>query len=351
MLRPVARRLPVAAVLVALMAGPLVGCGTKAKPAAAPTASTPAVTTPAAPSPTGLAVSADPLTGDTAAPAGPVVAVKVDNETLARPYQRGLDGASIIYQELIEGGATRLLAIFTGAGTAEIGPCRSARESDLELLAQYGRVGLAFSGANRGVLASVAKADVVNLEYGRLPSAYRVGERRADATNFYTSLSRLAGPATAGGAVGAKDVGLRFGDLPPGLGAPASAATATFSPGVTTAVRYDPAGHRYYVTMDGRSLSMTNDGVIAPANVIVAFVPVRNSGYADVLGHVTPYTTTTGTGRVVVLRDGVAIEGSWRRGAPQAGTALLDPTGRDIPLHVGRSLILLLPQQQPLRLS
>ena len=141
-----------AVVLLLVVVGVVIATsGEKPKPVtkAAPAASSP-TPSPESPTPTPTsspAFAGDPLTGADVKGPGPVVAIKVDNERLARPYQRGLDRAAVIYQELMEGGATRFAAMYEGPLDMEVGPIRSARESDLELFAEYGRIVLGFSGA------------------------------------------------------------------------------------------------------------------------------------------------------------------------------------------------------------
>ena len=64
---------------------------------------------------------------------GPVLAVKIDDTSYAHP-QVGLRSADVIYIEQVEGGLTRLAALFSSNIPEKIGPIRSARISDLELL-------------------------------------------------------------------------------------------------------------------------------------------------------------------------------------------------------------------------
>lgn len=72
---------------------------------------------------------------------GPVLVVKIDDTTFAHP-QVGLKSADVVYIEQVEGGLTRLAAVFSSNIPALIGPVRSARISDIELLAQYGKSAL-----------------------------------------------------------------------------------------------------------------------------------------------------------------------------------------------------------------
>ena len=76
---------------------------------------------------------------------GPVLAVKIDDTRLARP-QIGVEDADLVYIEQVEGGLTRLAAIFSSVIPENIGPVRSARISDIDILSQYGKVIFAYSG-------------------------------------------------------------------------------------------------------------------------------------------------------------------------------------------------------------
>jgi hypothetical protein len=77
---------------------------------------------------------------------GPLLAVKIDDTKEAHP-QIGISEADNVYVEQVESGLTRLLALYSSNYPDEIGPVRSARISDIDLLAQYGRVAFAYSGS------------------------------------------------------------------------------------------------------------------------------------------------------------------------------------------------------------
>lgn len=88
---------------------------------------------------------------------GSVLAVKIDNAPGARP-QTGLDAADIVYVEQVEGGLSRLMAVYATRLPKAVGPVRSARESDLELLRQFEQPVLAFSGAQGKLLPLIDRA-------------------------------------------------------------------------------------------------------------------------------------------------------------------------------------------------
>ncbi|MBC7373221.1 MAG: DUF3048 domain-containing protein [Frankiales bacterium] len=332
-----------------VVAALLAGCSGDPTPTAAPALSpsaaapVPAPTIAAKAKATGLA--ADPLTGRKQVPTGPVVAIKIDNSPLARPYHRGLGEASIVYQELMEGGSSRFLAVYAPATGTEVGPVRSVREGDLELLQQFGKVALGSSGGNAGVLATVAQAaragQLLDANYDVLPGPYRKGERRRDAINFFTSPQRIDQAKPNGMRV--HDIGLRFGPLATGAGFPATRASISFSPITRVRVEYDAAAGTYAVFQDGDRMKD-----YAPTNIVIQHSKIALSRYVDVLGSPSPYTTTIGSGPVAILRDGRRISGTWRRLVGDTGTRFLDDKGRDLPLKVGSTLVLLVPAGRPL---
>jgi hypothetical protein len=337
--RPLVALVLISALLSACSAGKPSAGAAERSPAASPSptaAAAPASPIAAAPAP----APKNPLTGVGPVPKGAVVAVKIDNSPLARPYHRGLDKASLVYTELMEGGATRFFAVFAPGVSSEVGPIRSVRESDLELITQFGRIALGASGGNAGVLASVVEAEkqgvLLDANFERLPGPYRKGERRKDAINFFTSPAAL--DLARPGGTWPKDIGLRFGPLPPGAGQPAARAGVRFSKIARMSVQYDPASGRYAVFENGDRIRGA-----APANVVVQHVQIRQSRYVDVLGNRTPYTVSVGEGPAVVLRNGRRVSGTWSRPAQPAGTRLLDDKRRDIPLEPGPTWFLLVP--------
>ena len=131
-----------------------------------------------------------PFTGEPVSALGPVLAVKIDNLARARP-QTGLTGADIVDVLPVEGGLSQFLAVFSSHFPPVIGPVRSAREDDLELLRQFGRPAFAYSGAQPQLLPVVEKARTVDLyEAGSAAtSATRTGSRHTTCTRIPRSCS------------------------------------------------------------------------------------------------------------------------------------------------------------------
>jgi hypothetical protein len=114
-------------------------------------------------------------------------------------------------------------------------------------------------------------------------------------------------------------------------------ATGVYSPQTRVTVAYSAATGTWSVAQNG---SLTPGA--APANVILQRVPVRPSRFTDVRGQATPYTVTTGSGPVTVLRDGKRYTGTWKR-TGFGPTHFVDAAGRDILLRPGPTWVLLVP--------
>lgn len=123
-------------------------------------------------SPSPAQVILSPFTGEPVRKLGPVLIVKIDNLAPARP-QTGLTRADIVYVLPVEGGLSRLMAVFSAHFPPVIGPVRSSREDDIELLRQFGRPAFAYSGADPRLLPLVHRARIVDLYDGLAGGYYR----------------------------------------------------------------------------------------------------------------------------------------------------------------------------------
>ncbi|HYQ31943.1 MAG TPA: DUF3048 domain-containing protein [Lapillicoccus sp.] len=312
---------------------------TTAAAAPAPT-STSTSTTTTAPPPSPTTPSLPGL------PGGTVLAVKIDNTAGARP-RLGIERAEVVYVEPVEGGLTRLMAVFsTGAGDlpSEVGPIRSARETDVALLANWGRVALAYSGGSAFTRGVVDQANLASIPYDAGTQGYRrAGDRRAPYNvigNTQVLLARAGTSATNG------DPGFRFGPAGPG-GSPA-ASVSTAWPASKVAFTWDAGTGRYLLTTDGRPDVAVGGARVGAATVVVQEVPAHLSENRDVNGAQTPVVDLVGSGPATVLRDGQVWRGQWARpdlGSPTSYTAG-GQNGQPIPMASGPVWVLLVPAGQ-----
>lgn len=315
-------RLAAGLLALATVSTALTGCGRSAR-AHAPAARPSPTVTSASPSASARPAALSPLTGLPGSPNCRVVAVKVDNTAPGRP-QIGIDAADVVYVEQVEGGLSRLMAVFCSTLPDIAGPARSARLNDLELLREYGHVGLAYSGANRGVVAAVQSSPVANLNEDTSGAFFR-GMGRHAPYNLFVHVRQAAASA---GVARVRDVGFRFGPPATGVGAKIAHRVVWRYPMATIGFTWEPAVHRWIEATDGMTGMTASGRRLGANNVVIQYVSVRRDRFVDVNGNPTPFSVTVGSGRFTLLRDGRVYQGTWHRANPAAPTVWLDATGR-----------------------
>ena len=276
-----------------------------------------------------------PFTGEPVKTLGRVLVVKIDNIVDARPPDN-LTSADIVYLLPVEGGLSRIFAVYSSRIPAVIGPVRSAREDDLELLQQFGRPGFAYSGATPHLIPFIARARLVNLYALDDPSAYFRDYNRVAPHNLYAYGSVLR--AELRGASTARDIGFRFGPAPPG-GHPTTSFTVSY-PEATFTFRWWARSHRWLVWMDGTQATDAAGGYLGAATVIIQDTDVRTSRFRE-YGFRPPYADSTGSGTAVVLRDGRAWRVHWSRPNPDGGTTYTLPSGARMTFAPGQEWVVL----------
>lgn len=249
------------------------------------------------------------------------LAVKIDNVRAARP-QTGLDSADIVYAEQVEGGLSRLMAVYATKLPKAVGPVRSARESDLELLRQFQDPTLAFSGAQGKLMPLINGAPLNARTPEKAADAYFRGAGKASPHNLYLRPKRLM-PATPG--ADALTTGFRYGPAPAG-GTKDTSETVRY-PAARFTFTWSASRARWLVSLDGTPDVTTDGKRLAPATVVVQYVKVRKSAFHDFLGNNTPYTVTVGSGKAKVLRDGRAYDVNWQRARAKDGTRFTTKDG------------------------
>ena len=251
---------------------------------------------------------------------GPVLVVKIDDTTQAHP-QVGLEDADVVYIEQVEGGLTRLAAIFSSIIPQRIGPVRSARISDIDILSQFGRVAFAYSGAQRKLLPVIAAANLQDLGAQRQsPTIFTTDPNRIPPYAMILRADLLMEKIVANNYKidSAKDVGYKFGELPEG-GAPTEKVVMHW-PAATYSATWSKEESRWLLSHNN-SVNYAESGVVlGPTTFVIQMVSIIPSEYKDKVGGVTPLSQTVGTGKAYVLRNGQKFVTTWNRPSAEAGT-------------------------------
>jgi Protein of unknown function (DUF3048) N-terminal domain/Protein of unknown function (DUF3048) C-terminal domain len=269
----------------------------------------------------------DPLTGR-AVSQNEVIAAKVENIAAARP-QVGLYQADIIFVQEVEGAQTRLIAVYHSRFPKRLGPIRSARSTDVQLLPLFGKPGLVYSGANPAVQRKIDNASIMPIQRSTRDS------RRVAPHNVFVDLDKIAKSTRLARAT---SMGWIFDDT-----APRAAAAAAVKVGVghdTFDFRYTST--RYTVHWNGSRYADGDSGAITKTdNVVIMNVRNHADGNRDVRGAPSVQSDTVGSGAVAIYRDGRKIEGRWERTKASAPMRFSGKSGDLIALKPGQTWVVL----------
>ena len=271
---------------------------------------------------------------------GPIVVVKIDDTPPAHP-QIGIDKADLIYIEQVEGGLVRLAAIFSTEIPDAIGPVRSARISDIDLMAQFGKVAFFYSGAQSKFLPVIKAANLhdIGAEH-ESPKLYTRDKSRTAPYDMVLSGSEIKKRIADLDVAKASNIAWSFGKI------------SNKGEAITSVKVRWPASN-YSANWNGKGWDLsqngeadvTSDGVqLSPATFIIQKVVITDSEYKDKFGGVTPFSATIGEGNGWVLRDGIAIKAIWNRPDASSGTTWSDTEGNEIKFARGQIWIALTDQ-------
>jgi Protein of unknown function (DUF3048) N-terminal domain/Protein of unknown function (DUF3048) C-terminal domain len=285
-------------------------------------------------------------------PQRPALAIKVENLPEARP-QTGLSWADLVYEEPVEGGITRFIAVYQCQDASRVEPVRSGRLTDIDILLQFGTPLMGYSGGAGKVVKAIRDAGIVDISYETsvASSAYHRDSGRQAPHNLYTSTKALY-------AVG-KDL---TEQVPPdpifvyAKKAPKSADKVTevhvpFSSSSDVFWKWS-SSKRVWLRYHGTVAHVSTDGTqFSATNVIVQVVKTDLTDQTDKNGIRSPRAITVGKGKAYVFRNGRVIKGTWVRDSVDQVTKFLDADGNEIKLAPGQTWIELLPKDKKVSFS
>ena len=246
-----------------------------------------------------------------------VIAFKVDNNLNARP-QSGLQEADTVMEILVEGGMTRFLAFYMDKTSSYVGPIRSARPTDPNLVRPYGGI-LVVSGATAGLIPAIRELGVPVLEEVSAPTMFRIANRKAP-HNLYADTELVREYIDQKGFLFNQDVDplYDFGNDQSNWETGAGRVTVKYSDFTTVIWKLDNDQYSRFI-VDGYSPEddavahnfITRDGytdILQIPTVVVIQGPLYNDEVTTL-----PSVLTVGVGPVTIFSDGKYIEGTWRR--------------------------------------
>jgi hypothetical protein len=286
-----------------------------------------------------------PLTG-LPAPGGPperpALSVKIDNVDPARP-QSGVNDADVVFEELVEGGNTRLFAVYQSHDSPRIGPIRSARPVDADLLHALGGGIFAYSGAAAGEIAPVrdhSGATLLSNDAGA-PGFGRDRSRKAPYNLYSSSAALYAAGAAAGNHAGPPPALFSYG--PPPDGPVTGGVSLTMGERLSNAWQWDPSARDYQRTQNGTPDVLADGSAITADTIVIMSVQISGTGIFDSVHEEDPFVHVIGSGPAWVMRNGRLVNGQWARPTLDSPTALTSAAGTPMALQPGRTWVELLP--------
>lgn len=285
-----------------------------------------------------------PLTGLATPNAGrPALVVKIDNAAAARP-QAGIDKADVVFEEMVEGGEVRFMAVFQSQDAAQVGPVRSVRPVDPEVVSPLGGL-FAFSGGAPQFTALIRAAPVTLVGVDELPKAYSKRKDRRAPSNLYTTTEALY----AGGNPDIeppKSLFTYLGDgqafAPAGV-APATHLTVTITGRVRADWDFDAAASLWRRGTNRTPHTVESGEQLGFTNVVVQFVPYRNTSSRDAAGNPVPTAEVIGQGKALVLSGPNIVEGTWSKSSAATVTEYKDNAGAPMAVNRGTTWVTFAP--------
>ncbi|MFC6153623.1 DUF3048 domain-containing protein [Nocardioides yefusunii] len=259
----------------------------------------------------------------------PAFVVKVDNSGAAT--QVGLSSADLVFEELVEGGTTRLAAVYYSQLPTVVGPVRSMRATDVGIIAGTGAQ-IVTSGGAPEAIAPINAAGITIQEEGAT-GLFRDSTRKRP-YNLMADLTKLA-EANAAEAARPDDY-FSFGiaeDLPEGE--PVQSVAVGFGTHTST---WTPVDGGWELA---RSNAAEGDEFV-PETVLVLSVEVEDAGYTDAAGNAVPESVFEGEGVAQLFHDGKVVTGTWRKTGLD-GELRLKVDGRELKVPAGRTWVELVP--------
>jgi hypothetical protein len=273
-----------------------------------------------------------------------VAAVKIDNHPRARPHVN-LNEADVVYEILVEGGITRFIALYHTTDFEKVGPNRSGRPTDSDVLKPLDPV-FQISGA-QGWVKNIFKADGINVLYDNGVSTYRDKSRKAP-HNLFANTYKMRELADENGWSDENPGNLFLFGEAPSSGVSAESISMSFSNHPPATWEWD--GERYlrsHDTTPHETINPDGDTEQVSADVVVA-LKVEEFIMKDPVSNGTslPTAVTVGEGDAIVFYNGEVVEGTWSREKDSDKIVLSNEDGSAMVIPAGRLWIALVPDDQ-----
>lgn len=269
------------------------------------------------------------------------IAVMIDNEKPAWPHS-GLQDAYMIYEMIIEGGETRMMALFKNAKTTKIGPIRSARHYFVHYAMENNAI-FAHFGWSPKAQATIGTYNVNNINGIYDNYFWRVG---GGYHNAFSSIEKIKQMATSKKYIDSGDdtpiYNYSVDEINLEKGTKINGLKIKYSDLHNVSYKYDENDKVFYRSMRGILDKDRETGKQYYAkNIIIMYV--KNYNLPDVETKGRQELENIGTGKGYYITNGKYIDITWKKDSAKVKTLWLDENGKEIVLNDGITYVQLAP--------
>jgi len=255
----------------------------------------------------------------------PALAVKIGNNPEARP-QAGITEADIVYEEIVEGGITRYMAIFNSTVPERVGPVRSVRGMDANIALNWGGI-FAYSGGAKANETKIRGTDgILALNETAAGDGMKRDSSRGAPNNLYAIPAKLF---EKGGTPVPPVAQFTYSKTAPKSLEAVASFVVEFKSGFACTWTWDASQGKFLRAYGAKPVVDQKGKQVAAENIVVQFInyPSESEGI------------TTGSGVVWVFRDGKVVKGTWSRPNVSSPATYKDAQGKTIALKPGQTWV------------
>ncbi len=286
----------------------------------------------------------------------PILVVKIENNSIVRP-QTGLDRADLIFEELVEGGATRFAAAYQSNIPDEVGPVRSVRHVDVSIAAPIADV-FAFSGGAKRTMKYVGLELPTTMSQvregapgmNRKPGVSAPNNLFLDTKQMFSAVAEYDTPSSGffvpspiSAAVPAPSSSATAAVVPAPVGKTVNTVEVAFSTLAKPNWKWNAADKLWMRSEGSNPFNNIDGSQFGTNNLVIIEIREVDAGYKGSTGGYVPRSVTSGSGRGWVLSNGKAVEVKWNKPTVVSQMELSDTNGNPFTMPTGRTWVELLP--------
>lgn len=283
------------------------------------------------------------------------VAVMIDNDTAAARPQIGLESAYMVYEIIVEGGSSRMMALFKKHDVEKVGPVRSSRHYFLDYALEHDAI-YCHAGWSPKAQMDILSLGVNNINgiQGEDGTVYW-RDYTYDRTwhNLYTGVDKLFDKAKKDKdyrtTTDVKHTEYLKNDTVPEEGEDIFNISLPYSNHYRVSYEYDSENKVYKRFVNGGAHMSQTDEQLTAKNIIIYQIYNFNLPDNDNVGRQDLKNIGSGTGYYVT--NGKMIEINWEKTSREGRTVYTTTDGEEILLNPGNTYVQIVPQVSTITLS